>query len=64
MSSDSSTIVVGSDTGKTPTRQARNIRITDNLIEAEEGPAIRITNAQDIGPLGQWTLPTGILCKF
>jgi hypothetical protein len=57
-------IVVGSDTGKTPTRQARNIRIADNLIEAEEGPAIRITNAQDIGPPGQWTLPTGILWKF
>ena len=41
-------IIVGSATGKTPTRQARNIRITDNLIEAAEGPAIRITNAQDI----------------
>lgn len=41
-------IVVGSATGKTPTRQARNIRITDNLIEAAESPAIRITNAKDI----------------
>ena len=41
-------IVVGSDTGKTPTRQARNIRIADNLIEAEESPAIRITNAHDV----------------
>jgi hypothetical protein len=41
-------IVVGSATGKTPTRQARNIRIADNWIEAEESPAIRITNAQDV----------------
>jgi hypothetical protein len=41
-------IVVGSATGKTPTRQARNIGITDNLIETAEAPAIRITNAQDV----------------
>lgn len=41
-------IIVGSATGKTPTRQARNVRITNNLIETAESPAIRITNAQDI----------------
>jgi hypothetical protein len=41
-------ISVASATGQNRTRQARNIRITDNLIEAAEGPAIRITNAQDI----------------
>jgi hypothetical protein len=41
-------ISVASATGQNRTRQARNIRITDNLIEATEGPAIRITNAQDI----------------
>jgi hypothetical protein len=41
-------IIVGSATGKNATRQARVIRITDNLIETAESPAIRISNAQDI----------------
>jgi hypothetical protein len=41
-------ISIDSSTGENRTRQARNIRITDNFIETAEGPAIRITNAQDI----------------
>jgi len=44
----STPIVVGSATGENRTRQARDIRIADNLIEAAEGPAIRITNSRDV----------------